>query len=124
MTLIEVVVALTILATVLMALGGLMAATVRQSRSAAATTYVTAAARTASSWAQALPWDSLETALPCVSDSVGTFTYDRCATVRDSTARLKRITMVIVSTGGLVAQPETVVVDRYRSNQSSPFGIP
>lgn len=123
-SLIEVVIALTIFATVLMSLGSLMAAMVRQARRSTADTYVTAAATNAVAWAQALPWDSLARALPCVSDTLGVFTYDRCATVQDSTARLKRITMVIVSTGQLAALPETVVVDRYLVQGTSPFGRP
>jgi hypothetical protein len=121
MSLVEVVIALTILTTVLMSLGALMASVARHARRATAATYVTAAATTASAWAQALPWDSLDGSLPCITDTIGVFTYDRCTTLQDSTTRLTRVIMVIVPTGPVTAPAETVVVDRYRLRDPSPF---
>jgi Tfp pilus assembly protein PilV len=123
MSLVEVMIALTILATVLIALGGLMYQVARHTRQSAAVGYRSAAAATAAGWAQALPWDSLAGAAGCVAQSVGQFLYSQCTTVTDVSPGLKQITVVISPTGNLVAAPETVMVARHKIAPPSPFNV-
>ena len=111
-TLVEVIIALGILSLVLMALGGLMFQVSLQTRRSAALSYRSAAAQKAQAFVEGLPWDSLGAAVGCVTDTAGQLTYSRCVTVQNVTAKLKRITVVLTSSGNLVVQPETLVVDR------------
>lgn len=122
MTLVEVMIALAILATVLIALGALMYQVARHTRQSATVGYRSAAAATVAGWASALPWDSLDGAAGCVVDSVGPFRYSRCTSVADVAAGLKLVTVVVSPTGALVAAPETVVVARHKST-ASPFNV-
>src|SRR5215510_10014807 len=98
-SLIEIVLALTILAIVLMALGGLMFQVGRYTRNSAAVSYRSAAAQMAGAWAQAIPWDSIPTSVGCFPDTTGQMTYTRCITVQTVTTNLKRVTTVITPTG-------------------------
>ena len=121
MSLIEVMIALTILATVLISLGGLMYAVARHTLRSAAVGYATAAATSAATWAQGLPWDSIDGAGGCVSDTIDVFPYDRCASVNTINPQFKRVTVVISATGALTTLPESVVVDRHKLRPPSPF---
>lgn len=122
-SLIEIMIALSILTTVLVALGGLMFQVAHHTRQSEAVGYASAAATSAFAWAETLPWDSLSSAVGCVDDSVGQFTYARCTTVQSVTARLKRLTVVISPTGVLTPQPDTVVVERHRPVPASTLNI-
>ena len=113
-SLIEIMIALTILATVLIALGGLMFQAARHTRVSAAVAYRSAAGTSAAGWVQGLPWDSLSGAIGCTSDSVGPLAYDRCVTVQNVSAKLRRVTVTITPTGGLIAAPDTVIISRVR----------
>ncbi len=105
-------IALSILATVLVALGGLMFQIARHTRQSAAAGYRAAAVTSAAAWAHGTPWDSIDNGIGCESDTIGQFPYTRCVTVQDVSLRLKRVTVSITPTGPVVIPPETVVVDR------------
>lgn len=122
-SLIEIMIAMSILATVLVALGGLMFQVARHTRQSAAVGYGSAAATSAAAWVQALPWDSLPGAVGCVDDTIGQFSYSRCTTVADQTPRRRRVTVVVSPTGVLAAGPDTVVVDRHKPVPSSTLNI-
>ncbi|MBI3982660.1 MAG: prepilin-type N-terminal cleavage/methylation domain-containing protein [Gemmatimonadetes bacterium] len=111
-TLVEVLVALGILSIVLVALGGLMFQVSLQTRRSAALSYRSAAAQKAQAYVEGLPWDSLGAAVGCGTDSAGQLIYSRCLTIQTLAANLKRLTVVITSTGNLTAPPETLVVSR------------
>ncbi len=118
-SLVEILVALSILSVVLMALGGLMYRVARQTRKSAVATYRTGAAQLAASWIQGMPWNDLSlplTAGPvgCTSDSLGMLEYNRCVTVTDVGSSRKSVQIVIQPTGNLTAPPETQVIVRAR----------
>jgi hypothetical protein len=113
--------AMGILSGVLIALGGMMFQVARHTRQSAAAGYRSAAVMTAASWASGIPWDSIDGAVGCQSDSVGPMIYARCTSVQTPTPRSKQITVVISPTGALVAQPDTVVVQRAKPRSPSPF---
>lgn len=124
-SLIEVAIALSILATVLVSLGGLMFQVARHTRDSAAAGYRSAAATDVSAWAEALPWDSIDGAIGCVDDTTGKYPYTRCTTVVDTASyRLKRMTITIVPTGLLTSRPDTVVIYRNKPRTMSPFFLP
>jgi len=122
-SLVEIVMALGILATVLIALGGLMFQVARNTRQSAAVQYRSAAASNAATWIQGLPWDSLDTAVGCSTGTSGSMSYDQCVTRTDVSTNLKRLTVVIAPTGPLAALPETVVVDRNKPRPASPLRV-
>lgn len=120
-SLIEVLVALIILSFVLVALGGLMFQSARQTQRSAGTTFRTAAAQQTVAWIEGLAWDSLSPVAGCTTDSSGQLQYNRCVSVFDSTARLKRITVTITPTGTLTAAAETLQVYRTLGRLPSPL---
>lgn len=122
-SLVELVVALGILSTVLVALGGLMFQAARHTRTSAGVAYRSAASTAAGAWAQALPWDSLDNAVGCLDDTISVFPYTRCTTVTDPNARLKRLTIVISPTGVLSPRPDTVIVDRNKPRYRSTLNV-
>lgn len=111
--------ALTILATVLIALGALMFEVARRTRDSAAVSYRAAAAGKAQAWLQGLPWDSLTGAVGCKADTIGQFTYSRCVTLQTVSSNLRRMTVAITSTGALQARPDTVIIDRNKPRSTS-----
>ena len=104
--------ALGILATVLIALGGLMFQVARSTQRSAAVAQRSAASSSAAAWIHGLPWDSLGSAVGCSSLQSGALPYDRCVTVTDVSGRHKRITVVVVPTGVVTIGADTVVIDR------------
>jgi hypothetical protein len=123
----EVVVALAILTTVLVSLGGLMVQTARQTRQSAAAGYRAAAAMDAAAWAEGLWWDSIGSAIGCGSDTVGQYAYTRCLSVQDTGSyrwRLKQLRVVIQPTGALSNRPDTVIVYRNSPRRNAPLYRP
>ncbi len=120
-SLIEAVVALTILSIVLLALGTLMLRVSMQTRRSAVYAYQSAAAQESQAWVETIPWDSLNTVLGlgCATDTTGVLVYDRCTTVTD-TLGVKRVTVVIASNNFLM-RPDTLILDRARPRKPSPF---
>jgi prepilin-type N-terminal cleavage/methylation domain-containing protein len=119
-TLVEVMIALSILSIVLIALAGLMFQVSQQTRRSAALSYRGAAAQLAQAYVEGLPWDSIPGAVGCASLTAGQLAYTRCLTVQDVGTGLRRVTVVLTSTGNLVAPPDTLVVDRARQRSAFP----
>jgi hypothetical protein len=122
-SLIEIMFAVVILGTVLIALGGLMAQAARFTRQAATAGYQSAAATSAAAWIQMLPWDSIDAGIGCVDRTVGQLEYSRCMSVQDIGTKQKRVSVIISATGVLTAQPETVVVERHKPISPSTLNI-
>ena len=122
-SLIEIMIALSILAVVLTSLGGLMFQMARHTRQSAAVAYRSAAATSAATWIQGLPWDSIDGAVGCTADTSGLLTYDRCTSVDDVSSTLKRVTVAISSTGPLVVLPDSVVVERTKPRLPSTLRV-
>ena len=122
MTLIEIVVALSILSLVLVGLGGLMYQVSYQTRGSAARSYLSAAKQTAATRVEGTPWDSLASLsfIGCVTDTLGQLVYNRCTTEAD-TAKLRRVEVVLTPIGNLQAPAETVVVYRIKPSPIAPF---
>jgi hypothetical protein len=121
MSLIEILVALGILSIVLISLGGLMFQVARHTRRSAAVGYRSAAVAGAGTWAQSLPWDSIDGATGCGLDTSGLLLYTRCTSVQSPSGRLKEIQVVVTPSGPLTVAPETVVVYRTKPKTVSPF---
>lgn len=116
-TLIEVMVAMTILSVVLISLGGLMFHVARQTQISAAATHRTAAMQRASAWIEGLAWESLDDAQgPSWSLVSGPMTYDQFVDVSPlGPANTKNVRVRILPTGPLaIVGPDTVVVVRTR----------
>lgn len=113
-SLIEVMIALTILSSVLVALGGLMFQVGRHTRTSARQTYQAAALQEGAAYIQSLPWGSIDDAAGCTSDSTGLLAYSRCIAVADS-GTTKFVTIIVTPTGALTGPPDTISLHRYRS---------
>ena len=123
-SLIEIMIALSILSVVLLALGGLMFDVARHSRRSTAVAYRSAALESATSWIQALPWDSLPTVVGCTdSITTGLLEYTRCVELVSNTASSRLARIIISPTGVLQARPDTVTVERTKARASSPFAL-
>jgi type II secretory pathway pseudopilin PulG len=121
-TLIETMLALSILGVVLMGLGGLMFQAARHTRQSAAVAYRSSAVTTAEAWSRALPWDSAPTAIGCVDSlTAGQLLYTRCVELPVNTPRYQQIRVIISPIGSLVARADTVTIDRNRARSPSPF---
>ncbi len=118
-SLIEIMLALSILSTVLVALGGLMFQAASHTRRSAAIAFRGAASERAAAWVQNLPWDSLTSAVGCATDTSGQLVYTRCVTLQTTSPQLRRMSVVITPTGPVVIKPDTVVIDRNRPRQRS-----
>lgn len=122
MSLIEIMIAIGIMSVILISLGGLMFQVARHTQRSAAVGYRSAALTSAGSWAQSLPWDSIDGSTGCEQDTSGLLVYTRCVAVQDL-GRLKEIEVVVSPTGILAIAPETVVVHRTKPKTASPFNV-
>ena len=122
-SLMEVMLALAILSAVLIALGALMYQVAQHTADSAAVGYRSAAITSAASWAERLPWDSIDYAVGCQNDSTGQLIYVRCMSVQSVGSGHKSITLVVSPTGRLVVAPDTVTVERRRALSLSPFKV-
>jgi hypothetical protein len=120
-SLIEIMIALSILATVLVALGGLMFQMARHTRLSAAVTYRAAATASAVSWIEELPWDSLTSNIGCVADTVGSYPYNRCMDFYTVSPGVVSVGIGINSAGPLPVGPDTLVVYRFKPRHASPM---
>lgn len=123
-TLLEVVVALGLFSVVLIALVGMMFSMAHQTRLTAYGTARTAAAQSASAWAQAVAWDSIGGSVGCVADTAGPLRYTRCTTVQTVGYRLKRLQIVVAPDSATGLGPDTVTVDRHKPQRRSPLYSP
>lgn len=123
-SLVEIMIALSILSVVLLALGGLMFDVARHSRRSTAVAYRSAALESATSWIQALPWDSLPTVVGCTDSlTTGLLQYTRCVELVSNTSNSRLARIIISPTGVLQARPDTVTVERTKARASSPFAL-
>jgi prepilin-type N-terminal cleavage/methylation domain-containing protein len=112
-SLIEVMVALTILSTVLVALGGLMFQVGRHTRTSARQTYQAAALQQGVAYMEALPWSAIDAAAGCTTDTTGLLEYRRCIGVADF-GSYKSVTVIVTPQGNFAGAPDTVTQYRHR----------
>jgi len=123
-SLVEIIMALGILATVLIALGALMFQVANHTRRSAVSGYRSAALSGAAAWAQTLPWEAVDTMQDwCGSDTAGVMSYSQCVFIDRSSARERGITLVITPTGAFAAKPDTVEVIRTKPRPPSPLKV-
>jgi Tfp pilus assembly protein PilV len=112
LSILEVIIAISILAAVLISLSGIMYSTTKQAKASVNATNRAAALLTSSSLAQGLPYDTIPVyATGCSAKTAGSFTYDLCFTYQD-TANFRRVKVIVVPTGTGAGAPETLYVDR------------
>jgi prepilin-type N-terminal cleavage/methylation domain-containing protein len=121
-SLMEVVVALTLLSVVLLALTGIMWEMGRHTRMASLVSARGAALASAASLAESVRWDSLDALVGCAADSSGAFTYTRCFDVTP-VGGTRQVRAIVVPAGGALP-PDTLTVSRVRPRSQSPLYIP
>ena len=117
-SLIEIMVALTILSTVLVALGGLMFQVGRHTRTSARETYQAAAIQQGAAYIGALPWSAIDAAAGCTTHTTGLLEYGQCISVADS-GNTKFVTLIVTPTGTFVGTPDTVTSYRHKPRGAS-----
>lgn len=122
-SLMEVVVALTLLSVVLLALTGIMWEMGRHTRMASLVSARGAALASAASLAEAVRWDSLDALAGCAADSSGAFTYTRCFEVTAPVGGTRQVRAIVVPAGGALPA-DTLTVSRVRPRSQSPLYIP
>ncbi len=126
LSLLEVVVAITILSVVILALGTLMFQIAGHTRASAGVAYRSAASESAAAWLHGLDWDSLPSATGC-TDSLtsGLLEYTRCVELLTNTPRYRLARITISPTGVLqsAVSPDTITVERTHVRSPSPFGF-
>jgi hypothetical protein len=122
-SLIEVVVALTILSVVLLALSGIMWQMGRHTRVSGLVGSRSAALESAASLAQSARWDSLPSLPGCATDSSGALVFTRCFEVQTLGPSLRQIRVIVTPTVATVLKAETLMVQRTRPSALSPLNI-
>jgi prepilin-type N-terminal cleavage/methylation domain-containing protein len=122
-SLVEVLVALTLLSVVLLALTGIMWEMGRHNRLAALVGARGAALASAASLAEAVRWDSIPTLVGCYADTSAQIVYTRCFEMTTPITGLRQV-RVIVAPADASLKAETVLVNRTRPRSRSPFYAP
>lgn len=120
-SLIEVMVALSILSTVLLSLTGLMWQMGRHSRTSGAVTQRTAALESASSQALSLSWDSLPQIVGCQADTTAQLAYTLCFEVQTLTTQLREVRVIVSPTNPATLLADTITVHRTKPRRLSPL---
>jgi len=124
LSLLEVVVAITILSVVILALGTLMFQVAGYTRASAGVAYRSAASESAASWLHGLDWDSIPSAVGCTDSlTAGLLEYTRCVDLLTNTPRYRLARITISPTGNLQPSPDTITIERTRTRSASPFGF-
>ncbi|MEX1998281.1 MAG: prepilin-type N-terminal cleavage/methylation domain-containing protein [Gemmatimonadales bacterium] len=123
-SLVEVVVAIAILSTTLLALSGLMWQMARQGRYAGYATARAAALETAASQAQGAAWDSLSTLVGCANDSIASFTYTQCYELTTVSNSLRTVRVIVSPASLFTLKAETLTVQRHKPLLPSPLYRP
>ena len=124
MSLVEIMIALSILSVVLLALGGLMFEVARHTRQSAGIAYRAAASESAASWIQSLPWDSIPSAVGCTDNvTTGLLEYTRCVELVTNRPNYRLARITISPTGALRPSPDTITVARTKTRSPSPFSL-
>ena len=123
MSLMEVVVALTLLSIVLLALTGIMWEMGRHTRTASLVGARGAALESAASLAESARWDSLTALVGCVTDTSAQMVYTRCFEVTAPVGGVRQVRAIVTPAGGALL-PETLTVSRTRPRSRSPLYVP
>jgi len=122
-SLMEVVVALTLLSVVLLALTGIMWEMGRHTRTASLIGARGAALESAASLAESARWDSLTALVGCGTDTSAQLVYTRCFEVTAPVGGVRQVRAIVMPAGGALL-PETLTVSRTRPRSRSPLYVP
>jgi hypothetical protein len=60
----------------------------------------------------------------CVADTTAGLSYTRCYEVSNLSSSVRQVRVIIAPTAPTMLQPETLLVQRTRPRQRSPFNLP
>jgi hypothetical protein len=122
-SLLEVIVALTLLSLVLLSLTGIMWQMGRHTRVASAVGRRGAAIEGALALAEFTRWDSLPALVGCTADTSAQFVYTRCIELQTISPTMRQLRLIVIPAGGTL-RPETLMVARTRPRSRSPLYAP
>jgi type II secretory pathway component PulJ len=121
-SLVEVVVAMTLLAVVLTSLAGATYNAARRASGIAGDGYRQAMMMQEMNRMTALPWASLPGAAGCTTVAGGTFPHTRCITVTNTAQNIRRV-QVIVTPAQPGVRPDTTIFDRTNPPVGNPLSF-
>lgn len=118
-SLVEVLVAITIMMVVLVSLAGGSAAVARMSNGSGDRIQRSASRDDFASALSTMPWGQLPSGTSCESFT-GEFPYERCVTVTDVSAREKQLQIIVTPDNHRIS-PDTVIIERAMALGSNPL---
>lgn len=112
-TLVEIMVALTVLSIAILPISGLVYQLARRSVASSQAQHVGGVVTAELGRLSVVEYDVLPAAAGCVVISSPPFPHERCITVVDVSARLRRVTLIVTPSVPL-SRPDTLVFDRGR----------
>ncbi len=122
-SLVEIIVALTIFAVIMSALGGLLFTVGVQGKASVAKAERMAAMTTRVNQITALPFDSLLSRTGCTHAGEPPHERTECVTVTNMSSKVTRVTVVITPDNSAL-KPDTARIDRGRPAAANPFKTP
>lgn len=122
-TLIEIVVAMTILSLALVSLGALTFNVARMSIGSSNASYRLGVVTEQMGRLVVLQVDSLAAEAGCTTETAQPFPHTRCITVTTVSPRVRQVTLIVTPTNATV-RPDTVIFDRTKPVEANPFAVP
>lgn len=123
-SLLEIMIALTILSTVLLSLSGLMWQMGRHTRVSGAVTVRTATLESAATLAESVTWDSLLAIVGCTADTTAQLEYTLCYEVQNVSPQLWEVRVIIAPTVPATLLSDTLTIRRAKPKQASTLNGP
>ncbi len=122
-SLLEIMIALTILSTVLLSLSGLMWQMGRHTRVSGAVTVRTATLESAASLAESVTWDSLPVIVGCTADTTAQLEYTLCYEVQNVSSQLREVRVIIAPTVPATLRSDTITINRAKPKRASTLNV-
>lgn len=123
-SLIEVMVAMTLLSIVLLSLAPLSMRAVQGTIEANAAVHQTAAVSAAVNQLSTEPFDSLIPGVTCDTVTTPPFPHTQCTIVNNVSAKQKRLIVVVTPSGNTLLHPDTTVIERTQRGKGNPLNKP
>ena len=122
-SLIEVVVAMTLFAVVMMGVAALTTQVARSAQLSAAATQRSAALAVGVNQLEALPWDSLPSRQGCKNVASTSYARRECVTVTNVAPKVRRVQFTVTPVNTAL-RPDTITFDRAKPTPGNPLNMP
>lgn len=123
-SLIEALVAMTLLSIVLLSLAPLSFRAAHGAVEANGAAHQTAALTSEVGRLDVLPFESLPVGTTCVTVSTPPFPHTRCTTVNNVSSKRKQVIVVVTPSGNSLLKPDTTIIERTPAGKANPLNTP